>query len=379
MIAMALACDPALLIADEPTTALDVTIQAQILDLLRRLQREHRHGDPLHHPQSRRGRRDRRPGRGDVRRPDRRGRRRSTALFAQPAPSLHAGPARLRCRDVRRDTRGGARRLPPIPGTVPSLAYLPPGCAFAPRCPLRDAERCAPRVPAARRHRPRPRSALPALAERPSRDRMTARRSSRSTTCQALPGPRRPARARPVVKAVDGRQLRRCRAARSSAWSARSGSGKTTVGRCVLRLIEPTAGSGPFDGVDDRGARPRASMRPLRRRMQIVFQDPFASLNPRMTVAAILGEALDIHGLGCAARQRRERVARAAGLVGSPPTHATATRTSSPAASASASASPARSRSSRSSSSPTSRSRRWTSRSRRRSSTCCATCSSGSA
>src|SRR5688572_22641986 len=75
-----------------------------------------------------------------------------------------------------------------------------------------------------------------------------------------------------------------------------SGSGKTTAGRCVLRLIEPTAGKVEFDGVDV-GNLGHRDMLALRRRMQIVFQDPFSSLNPRMTMAGILGEALDTHKL----------------------------------------------------------------------------------
>jgi peptide/nickel transport system ATP-binding protein len=84
-----------------------------------------------------------------------------------------------------------------------------------------------------------------------------------------------------------------------------SGSGKTTAGRCVLRLIEPTAGRVRFDGIDLAGL-DRRQMLALRRRMQIVFQDPFSSLNPRMTVRAILGEALDTHRLATgAARHAR--------------------------------------------------------------------------
>jgi len=81
-----------------------------------------------------------------------------------------------------------------------------------------------------------------------------------------------------------------------------SGSGKTTTGRALLRLFAPTAGRIVFDGTDITHLDARA-MLPWRRRMQIVFQDPYASLNPRMTVAEILGEALDTHGL---ARGRRE-------------------------------------------------------------------------
>lgn len=75
-----------------------------------------------------------------------------------------------------------------------------------------------------------------------------------------------------------------------------SGSGKTTVGRSILRLIEPTAGRVTFDGVDVRNAE-AGELRRLRRSMQIVFQDPYSSLNPRMRVIDLVGEALEVHGL----------------------------------------------------------------------------------
>ncbi len=94
MIAMALSCDPQLLIADEPTTALDVTIQAQILALHRRPARQDRHGGAAHHARPRRGRRDRRPRRRHVLRPRRRGGDRRAALRAAAAP-VHARPARV--------------------------------------------------------------------------------------------------------------------------------------------------------------------------------------------------------------------------------------------------------------------------------------------
>jgi oligopeptide/dipeptide ABC transporter ATP-binding protein len=75
-----------------------------------------------------------------------------------------------------------------------------------------------------------------------------------------------------------------------------SGSGKTTAGRAILRLIEPTAGEILFDGVDIAKL-PKSKMRDYRKEMQIIFQDPFASLNPRMSVGDIIGEALTIHNL----------------------------------------------------------------------------------
>jgi len=93
-----------------------------------------------------------------------------------------------------------------------------------------------------------------------------------------------------------------------------SGSGKTTTGRCILRLIEPTAGQVRFKG-DDVLAFSPSRMRRARREMQIVFQDPYSSLNPRMRVGAIVEEPLIIHKIGSRA-ERRARVAELFELVG---------------------------------------------------------------
>jgi oligopeptide transport system ATP-binding protein len=93
-----------------------------------------------------------------------------------------------------------------------------------------------------------------------------------------------------------------------------SGSGKTTTGRCLLRLVEPTSGSVRFRG-EDVLAMDAAQMRAARRHMQIVFQDPYASLNPRMRVREIVEEPLVIHAIGQRS-QRRERVAELFTLVG---------------------------------------------------------------
>jgi ABC-type oligopeptide transport system ATPase subunit len=98
-----------------------------------------------------------------------------------------------------------------------------------------------------------------------------------------------------------------------------SGSGKTTTGRCILRLIEPTAGEVLFDGTDVL-ALSRGDLRRARRNMQIVFQDPYSSLNPRMRVSDIVEEPLIIHKLGSKA-DRRARVRELFGLVGLNPDH----------------------------------------------------------
>src|SRR5207247_4959984 len=96
-----------------------------------------------------------------------------------------------------------------------------------------------------------------------------------------------------------------------------SGSGKTTVGRCILRLIEPTSGTVEFEGTDVLSL-DSSDMRRMRRNMQIVFQDPYASLNPRMTVGTIVGEPLIIHG-GMSSSERADRVAQLLEKVGLDP------------------------------------------------------------
>ena len=97
-----------------------------------------------------------------------------------------------------------------------------------------------------------------------------------------------------------------------------SGCGKTTTGRTLLRLYEPTDGRIFYDGTDIT----HAKMLPYRRKMQIVFQDPYASLDPRMTVGDIVGEAIDIHHLAANDKERRDRIIELLGLVGLNSEHA---------------------------------------------------------
>ena len=143
-----------------------------------------------------------------------------------------------------------------------------------------------------------------------------------------------------------------------------SGSGKSTLGRALVRLIEPTAGSVVFDGRDITHL-PEPELKPLRRDLQMIFQDPMSSLNPRRTIGAIIAAPLKQNGIGDnldGARRRGAAARRPAGKF-----RPAATATSCPAASASASASPARWRCRRNSCSPTRSSPASTSRRRRRS------------
>ncbi len=268
MIAMALVCHPKVLIADEPTTALDVTIQAQIL------------------------RRPRRPGRRDVRGTRRRNRADGGALRAADA-SLHRGAARRRPADRRaaraapRHSRPGtggdgvATRLP-VPSAVSvRLGEVRGGGATAARD--RDPRTCRPLLA---RHRARAESAQ-AMTLVDVRDLVKHYAGERRWF--GLGRPQAP------VRAVDGISFA-IASGRTLGLVGESGSGKTTVGRTMLRLQEPTSGKVLFDH-NDVFALDATRLRALRRRMQIVFQDPYSSLNPRMTVEDTLREPLQIHGL----------------------------------------------------------------------------------
>ncbi len=334
MIAMALACAPDLLIADEPTTALDVTVQAQILDLLRELQQQTGMAIILITHDL-----------GIV------------AEMADEVAVMYAGrvveraagaavfddpqhPYTLGLLGSIPRVEESRARLIAIDGAVPPPFALPEGCRFHPRCVFAAPE-CVARPAAAARALARPSRRLHPRAGRGAGG-MTALLEA-IDLAKHYPVRRGLilSRAVGVVRAVDGVSFTLDRG-ETLALVGESGCGKSTTARLVLRLIEPTSGTVRFDGSDitQLGG---AALRRLRRRMQIVFQDPFASLNPRMTVGEILAEPLVVHGIGT----RRERDATGRGVArassASRRTTRNATRTNSPAASASASASPARS------------------------------------
>ncbi len=119
-----------------------------------------------------------------------------------------------------------------------------------------------------------------------------------------------------TVRAVDGVSFRIERG-ETLALVGESGCGKSTTARLVLRLIEPTGGTVRFDGVEVSGA----ALRTLRRRVQVVFQDPYASLNPRLRVGETIAEPMEVHGIGDAA-SREARVQELLRLVGLAPFHA---------------------------------------------------------
>jgi oligopeptide/dipeptide ABC transporter ATP-binding protein len=122
------------------------------------------------------------------------------------------------------------------------------------------------------------------------------------------------------VRAVDGVSLT-IRRGETLGLVGESGCGKTTTGRCILQLEQPTSGRVVFEGVDlttlDHGA-----LRAVRRRMQVIFQDPYSSLNPRMTIGQILAEPLAVHGIAREKAARAERVQELLSQVGLLPQHA---------------------------------------------------------
>ena len=300
MIAIALAGEPKLLIADEPTTALDVTVQAQILDLLAGLQAARGMGIMLiTHDLGVVARMAQRIGvmyAGELVEVASR-----EAFFNRPQhPYTQALFAALP--EVSR--RG--LKLTTIPGQVPALSAMPPGCRFADRCAQVLAQ-CRTVSPEWREvgneHLVRchwhgegkateiPRHAITELNIEPGRPfldiaDLKVHFPIRRGLLQRTIG---------HVRAVDGVSLA-ISAGRTLALVGESGCGKTTVGKALLQLIKPTAGSVKLGGNELVGMKPKR-LRAARRHMQMVFQDPFASLNPRMRVGEIIAEGMTLLAL----------------------------------------------------------------------------------
>ncbi len=277
MIAMAIACDPKLLICDEPTTALDVTIQKQVLELLKGLQEKHKMSmlfithdlgviadiaddvvvmyrskmvekdktrsifEHSHHPYTK-------------------------GLIAC-RPDLGANPKRLLTVSDFMDEQGNSLKVSRERIQIFEKDY-----------DLKNANPVLLEVKDVHTHFP-------------IKGGLLGRQVGE-------------------VKAVNGVSFKLQRG-KTLGLVGESGCGKTTLGRTILRLIEPTSGQIVYDGKDVTKATPE-EMRLLRRKMQIIFQDPYSSLNPRMTVGEILTEPLVVHGLGGG---KSERLAAAKELM----------------------------------------------------------------
>jgi peptide/nickel transport system ATP-binding protein len=332
MLAVGMSNEPALLIADEPTTALDVTIQAQILELLRELNRDFGTAIVLISHDL-----------GVIARVCAR------TIVMYGGEVVEEGPTDQLLVDPRHpytwalinavpridEATTESRRLTTIDGQPPDPLNHPTGCRFAQRCPFRI-EKCA---------------------EHPELDDVLPGRKARCWVTQAgqklelrtrvstSPVAPQPATARempadgktPILKvrglvkrfalrkqgffdtprfvhAVDHVDLD-VHTGETVGLVGESGCGKSTLARTIIRIYQPDAGEILFEGHDLAKATP-AEIRPLRKRIQMVFQDPYASLNPRMSVGDILAEPIRFHGLTSSEAETHARIAELLDTVG---------------------------------------------------------------
>ncbi|MDO3411291.1 ABC transporter ATP-binding protein [Saccharibacillus sp. CPCC 101409] len=280
MIAIALACRPSLLIADEPTTALDVTIQAQILNVMKQMQEQLGTAIVLitHDLGVVAGMCDRVVvmKSGEIVEEGK-----TEDIFARPQ---HPYTRRLLSALPRLDE-------PKKPKAAPGFATHASGTGP-------DAEANAAAPPAARAGQT---ASRPLLEVRSLQQHFNLGKGR-------------------TLRAVNDISFF-IREGETLGMVGESGSGKSTTGRAILRLHEPTSGDVLYRGLAVNRLSPK-EMKAMRREMQMIFQDPYASLNPRLKVLDIIGEAMDVHGLSQNPVQRRRRVEELLDMVGLDPSMA---------------------------------------------------------
>ncbi|WP_108660208.1 ABC transporter ATP-binding protein [Acuticoccus kandeliae] len=305
VIAMAMAGRPRLIIADEPTTALDVTVQAQVLSVLARRQREtgsavvlitHDLGVVAEVAD------------------------RVAVMYGGrivetgPVHEIFRAPRHPYTRALMRSMPridANEERLEPIPGQPPVAIHLPSGCTFHPRCALANGRaRCAAEEPALHPVAPDHTAACHFAEEAPETVApLTAPAAAAAPAPAETEAPllevedlrvHFPIKAGLLrrivgtVHAVDGVSLT-VRAGETVSLVGESGCGKTTTGRTIMGLVPATSGTVRFEGRSILGLG-RAEMRRERRHMQYIFQDPYSSLNPVLTVEEVVAEPMRIHG-----------------------------------------------------------------------------------
>jgi peptide/nickel transport system ATP-binding protein len=302
MIAMALACKPKLLIADEPTTALDVTVQAQILELVKLLQEEEGMSVVfITHDMG------------------------VVAEIADRVVVMWKG------KKVEEAEAPRVLEHPEHPYTKALLAAVPrlgsmKGEAKPKPFPEPEGEAVSASPDASAPE-------LPASAATTPRDGVGISKPRDDSMAQGSPASRPLLEVAnlvtrfPIRSGVFGKVNARVHAVEDVSFSlhpgetlalvGESGCGKSTTGRSILRLVEPNAGRVLFEGEDVRALDPQG-LRRMRQRMQMIFQDPFASLNPRKSVGAAIAEPIIVHGLA-SKREARERVAELLRKVGLTP------------------------------------------------------------
>ncbi len=330
MIAIALSCNPRLIIADEPTTALDVTIQAQILKLMKDLSRDlniamviitHNLGIVARYA-----------NRVNVMYAARIAEQGTAAdVFAKP---LHPYTAGL-LRSVPRLDQPRGLKLETIDGLPPNLLDAQPGCRFAPRCPAQQPA-CIQAPPPLIEAEPHHHSACVRAQEL---SRVGPAGLGLQSANPRPPAPKQLDLSQPVLRAHElrtyfevgaGVQLFKHRRAEVRAVDGlsfevyrgetlglvgESGCGKTTVGRTLLRLEQATSGEIEFEGANVTRAQGQ-QLKDYRRKIQVIFQDPYSSLNPRMTIGQIIAEPMRVYRMVPDAASARAKVTELLTQVG---------------------------------------------------------------